>query len=369
MDYPRGIEAHGNKIRIRFQSKGIRYTRYLDKDPGKAKNISEAVRCRADYINRLKYGLPLDDDDETHADNPTFYAMAELYLRSLRVKPSTFSSYQNILNQYWMPHFDGLYLRHMRYSHVLTADNLIAWPSAKTRKNAIIPLRGVFKLAIQTLEGFDTNFASKLAPSITNKKDVPAFTAAQRDLILDELLKLDTDAHDYFTLAFQMGCRVPGELNAVCWEDYDKRSIHIHQEFSRCKLTTTKTHQDRKVLLTPEAKAVLENRVRPISGGYIFAQNDGKPWLDGDHMNAIWRNAMANAEIPWRRAYNCRHTRATLDLMAGGKPAFLASQLGHTLDQFFKVYATWISSDTDDGELDLILAGRGKGKNSSTISL
>lgn len=46
--------------------------------------------------------------------------------------------------------------------------------------------------------------------------------------------------------------------------------------------------------------------------------------------------------------------------MAGGKPAWLASQLGHTLDVFLKDYATWISSDSDDAELAAILAGRNK---------
>jgi len=44
--------------------------------------------------------------------------------------------------------------------------------------------------------------------------------------------------------------------------------------------------------------------------------------------------------------------------MAGGKPAFLASQLGHTQAQFWRAYATWIESENDEAELQRILVGR-----------
>jgi integrase len=46
-----------------------------------------------------------------------------------------------------------------------------------------------------------------------------------------------------------------------------------------------------------------------------------------------------------------RHTYATVGLMSGAKPAFLADQLGHSLRVFFDVYAKWISSRDDKLEM------------------
>jgi integrase len=43
--------------------------------------------------------------------------------------------------------------------------------------------------------------------------------------------------------------------------------------------------------------------------------------------------------IRYRRPYNMRHTYATIGLMSGARPAFLAGQLGHSLRVFFDVYA------------------------------
>lgn len=46
-----------------------------------------------------------------------------------------------------------------------------------------------------------------------------------------------------------------------------------------------------------------------------------------------------------------RHTYATIGLMSGAKPAFLAAQLGHSLRVFFDVYAKWIGSRDDNLEM------------------
>lgn len=45
----------------------------------------------------------------------------------------------------------------------------------------------------------------------------------------------------------------------------------------------------------------------------------------------------------YRRPCNTRHTYTTLGLMVGANPAFMAKQLGHNLDVFFKFYARWIA--------------------------
>lgn len=45
--------------------------------------------------------------------------------------------------------------------------------------------------------------------------------------------------------------------------------------------------------------------------------------------------------------------------MAGANPAYMASQLGHGVDVFFKDYAAWINGALNDRELDKIEAQLG----------
>lgn len=42
---------------------------------------------------------------------------------------------------------------------------------------------------------------------------------------------------------------------------------------------------------------------------------------------------------------------ATLGLMAGVNPAFMAKQMGHSLEMFFRVYADWIDGQDDTREM------------------
>ncbi|WP_371922257.1 hypothetical protein [Pseudomonas sp. DG56-2] len=61
--------------------------------------------------------------------------------------------------------------------------------------------------------------------------------------------------------------------------------------------------------------------------------------------------ALGELNIRARRQYNCRHTYATMCLMAGMNPAFIANQLGHSVQMLLSTYARWINSSTDWNEL------------------
>ncbi|SMF35833.1 integrase [Pseudomonas sp. LAIL14HWK12:I11] len=57
-------------------------------------------------------------------------------------------------------------------------------------------------------------------------------------------------------------------------------------------------------------------------------------------------------DIRDRRQYDTRHTYATLCLMPGMNPAFIANQLGHSVEMLLSTYAKWISSSSDWRELE-----------------
>ena len=55
--------------------------------------------------------------------------------------------------------------------------------------------------------------------------------------------------------------------------------------------------------------------------------------------------------IRYRPAYNTRHTYATVCLMNGLNPVYVASQLGHSLVMLMMRYAKWINSDKNKEEI------------------
>jgi len=48
------------------------------------------------------------------------------------------------------------------------------------------------------------------------------------------------------------------------------------------------------------------------------------------------------------------YSYATFGLMSGTNPAFMAKQLGRSIEDFFKTYAKWIDSAGDAFQSDLI---------------
>lgn len=61
--------------------------------------------------------------------------------------------------------------------------------------------------------------------------------------------------------------------------------------------------------------------------------------------------AMQALGIRRRRQYDTRHTCATMCLMAGMNPAFIANQLGHSVQMLLSTYAKWLNSTSDWAQL------------------
>ncbi|MEZ5556910.1 tyrosine-type recombinase/integrase, partial [Haliea sp.] len=66
----------------------------------------------------------------------------------------------------------------------------------------------------------------------------------------------------------------------------------------------------------------------------------------------VFTRALKKLGIRHRRAYNTRHSYATMLLMAGVNPAFVASQLGHSVTMTLTVYSKWIEGEASRAELD-----------------
>ena len=106
-----------------------------------------------------------------------------------------------------------------------------------------------------------------------------------------------------------------------------------------------------------------------LTGGRVFHDpHTNKPWAyEQNYRKAFWTPTLKLLGIRYRRPYNTRATYATVGLMSGVNPAYMAAQLDHGLDVFFKDYAKWINTRQDDTEMEKI---EGKvGQNIPELSL
>ncbi len=71
-----------------------------------------------------------------------------------------------------------------------------------------------------------------------------------------------------------------------------------------------------------------------------------------NHLYKLWVRLLKKLGIRHRKPYCARHTYATLCLMAGMNPAFIAKQLGHSMDMLLGTYAQWLSSTDDWSQMD-----------------
>lgn len=86
----------------------------------------------------------------------------------------------------------------------------------------------------------------------------------------------------------------------------------------------------------------------------LFQPNKGGLWI-GETSVTIrqFKSAPKALNIRDRRQYAPPpHTYATMCLMPGMNPAFIANQLGHSVEMLLSTYAKWISSSSDWRELE-----------------
>lgn len=284
---------------------------------------------------------------------PTFCDTAAAYLRHLEpeLARSTFLSYQSALNRYWLPAFGDLLIATLTVEQVLAAWDNIAWQTRKTAKNNLIPLHGVFRFAFE--RGLiDTNPAARIRVRKTRPPRMDPFTADEKARILARLATdAESIAHQFFLANFETGART-GELLALRWSDYDGKGLWFTKTLTRRRIKDrTKTNVDRYVIATRRLRAALDAASPGTTDTPMFPNTQGRHMLDADWLNRRWRAALATEQIRYRRAYNCRHTYATLGLMAGVEPALLAQQLGHSVEIFHRNYARWLPRPEDEAEI------------------
>jgi integrase len=126
-----------------------------------------------------------------------------------------------------MPRFAARQISLIVYSQLRCAVNEITWPTNKTRNNALIPLRGIFGMALE--DGIiERDPTAKLKNPKHQKPPVDPFSREEAETILSKLYEQFRDLKvvhaAYFEFAFFTGMR-PSEILALRWSDIDLRRV------------------------------------------------------------------------------------------------------------------------------------------------
>lgn len=386
MDRIEGVEIRGASIRITFTFEGSQYHERLTVN-GKSlnptpANIKYAARVASDVRKRIAQGTFLWADffpDSKRAKEAkvatTFGALADDWLSAQgKLVESTKDQYGTAI-RFWKK-LIGKDKRIEDITHKVLAKAIgeYPWSSAKTHNNYLIALRGLFEMEYHGPKTLHNPMIG--IKNMATVKTLPdPLTPDERDRILADLSShYDKRVYAYFQFAFYTGMR-PEEIIALRWSDYDKASKVIRVQrvrtFRGSEREGSKTHKVRDVDLMPQAIAALElmkpytfmqtTGVEGDNSADIFQNHvTGKAWHDErSQRDHYWRPSLKRLGIRWRRPYNTRHTYATVALMAGVPPAYIANQLGHSLQMLLEKYARWIPGADNGTAKDALVAAFG----------
>jgi len=265
----------------------------------------------------------------------TFRDYAQAWLRSLGQKATaTREDYRRALDRVWLDELGERPIRAIRYSELMTLIGNLA-VAGKTLNNYLIPLRGVFEFARRD-GAIVTNPASALENARVQEPAPDPFTLPEVGAILDGPAERDdSQIVGYFAAAFFAGFR-PSEQIALRWSDVDfqQRTVRVQRAVVRGRAKdSTKTYLVRDIELSDRARAAIEAQRThtQLAGKEIFWNPaTGEPWANIQSQRRIWQRCLKRLGLRYREPYQTRHTFATLALMAGANPSYIARQLGHT---------------------------------------
>jgi integrase len=342
----KGVEIHGEKIRIAFMFEGKRCRETLhDVTKLTPTYFKYAAQLRAQIIDRIKFGtfryvdyFPNSERAgwKQHSRVEKFKEWSEAWLAGKPgIETATRKAYGSAI-RFWNKAIGDKFLSDILPLDIENAMTASTAPKcAKTLNNYLSVLRLAFdsarvnrKLTVSPAD--DVKNLSYQAP------EPDPFSQAEMESVLAYMREhFDERVWNYFTFAFMTGLR-PSELIALRWSDVDfeRATVTVQRAKVASKMKGTKTNLVRAVRLHADALDALKRQKKYtfMSGDLIF-QNPvtGRAWADDKQQRIkYWDPALKALGFKGRDAYQTRHTYATILLSNGVFPSFIQRQLGHT---------------------------------------
>lgn len=220
---------------------------------------------------------------------------------------------------FWKLHLGDKLIDQIVFSDLRAIIGQQKW-NPKHGNNMLIPLRQVFEMAY--LDGIiDKIPTERIVNSKVQKAPPDPFELHEVDDILGKLKQ--EQVANYFEFAFFTGMR-PEEIIALQWGDIDFNAglVRVQRTRSaRADSEKTKTHKVRDVELNSRSSEALKRQKLHtfMKDEYVFHNPvTNRRWGSEESQRELyWNPVLKDLGIRHRTPYQCRHTYATLALMAG----------------------------------------------------
>jgi integrase len=351
-----GLEIRSGSIRIVFYWRNRRCRETLKLEPTKA-NLTYAARLRGEILRKIElgnfeYAEYFPESALATASGktatPIFRTLSKAWLASADLQKSTREGYEKSLKKYIYPTIGDKPIDQV--THLMLAELLGAIKaSKKTRNNTLIPIRRVFDLAF-TDGLIPANHAARLRYARHQLPEPDPFSPEEVDAILAKIReRCSAQVENWFGLGFFAGMRTSEQI-ALRWSDVDFKNniVQVRRARVRHEEKETKTATARHHELSARARVFLERHraFTQLKGEPIFLDPvTGNPYNDDKPpRERYWRPVLAALGLRYREPYQMRHTYATMAIMAGASPIYVARQMGNSPRIVFKHYARWIES-------------------------
>jgi len=333
-----GVTEHRGRCRIYWNENGKQKFKVLDIPYSRA-GIEKALRVRGQLIKDFKHGIT---EEINRGPSPTFGELAQQRLDILgRGKPSARKSTKSRLNNYWMPVFDKWPITQIRYSDIQAMMQKVYRKnlSNKTMKEILTDGSGVFELAIKS-QWINENPTKLVNKEIkTEKKEIDPFTHEEMNLLLKAL---PDNLRLFYLIRYYCGMR-PGEVIALRHSDYRDGHFRVTRNRVYNVEGTTKTGNERLVPVHPIVQKAITDAPRVLHSDHIVNNQYGQPFTSSNNTGRALVRAMELTGVRYRDPYNVRHSCAARMLEAGCLPSWCANVLGHSIETFYRVYASIIN--------------------------
>jgi integrase len=246
-------------------------------------------------------------------------------------KPSVIRSYETSLRLHVLPVLGARKLTNVSRRDLQDlAEQIGLAHSASTVRNAINPLRSIFRRAVSRGVIATSPAEGLLLPAVEAGRDRIATPHEARAL----LHALPTEDQALWATAFYAGLR-QGEIRALMADRVDVLGKRIHVQHSwdpKQGLVAPKSKSGRRAVPIPdilEDYLVRHLEARSVNSGFVFGEAVGRPFRPG----VVRRRALA----AWKAHgldpigfHEARHTYASICIAAGVNPKSLSTYMGHS---------------------------------------
>ena len=359
-------------IDFRYLNKRCRETTAMEDTPNNRKKLEKTIeRMEAemllgvfDYAKYFPKSARLAEikaaENQINAVSskaPVFSKYCEIWVadKEIEWRSSYAEKIRIVIRKYLTPYFGTIPVINIKKSDILGFRSSLAKVTYGNNQECLSPSRinqiiTVLRMILDSAsERYDFDSPYKNIKSLKEGRiEVTPFS-------LEEVQRIITSVRDdfkpYYTIRFFTGMRT-SEIDGLQWKNIDlqRREIHIREALVNGVLGGTKTYgSDRTIQMNDRVyQAFLQQKsLNNGKSDFVFCNRDGGP-LDYRLVNKrVWHPILRLLGLTPRRAYQTRHTAATLWLAAGENPEWVARQLGHsTTEMLFRVYSRYIPNVT-----------------------